>query len=130
MSYSVEKLPGEPIVVSTMLDDFSVADHLPGMIDELSALFDSQPEPVYYISDVGHLSLNLEDILFGSTATARGQNPVLHHPNIKRTILVTSSKMIKLAVKGMNSEVFGNIRIDLFETVDEAFAYVREQLAV
>jgi hypothetical protein len=35
--------------------------------------------------------------------------------------------MVKLAMQGMNSEVYGNVVIPVFEGLDEALAYIRQQ---
>ena len=127
MSFSVETLPGEPIIVSTVYEDFSISDHIEEYMDQLVSMLDSQSEPVYYISDVGHLTLNLDDLVISTNASARGNKALLHHPNIRGTVIVTNSRLFKLAVKGLDSDIFGNVHIDVFETIGEALAFVRNQ---
>ena len=127
MSYSIEKLPGDPVIIGMFSDGFSVANHLEPFLDELKGLLDDQAEPVYYVVILDGLSLSLEDLLVSTNVSSRGDNPALHHPNLRGTIAVTDSKMIKLAAKGMNSDLFGNLRVDVFETAEEALAFVRSQ---
>ena len=54
---------------------------------------------------------------------------MLHHPHVKELIIVTQAKMEELAAKGLNSDIFGNVPISVFETMEDAVAYARSRLA-
>ena len=127
MTYSVEKLPDEPIVISTISASFSM-DQYEQFLDDLTELLDMQTEPVYHVTVVNKHSFSFQEVLVSTNRSSRGPNPILHHPNLAGMVTVTTNKIIRLASKGLNSEIFGNIHIDLFETMDEALDFVRSRV--
>jgi len=48
---------------------------------------------------------------------------------VRETILISKLAVIKLAVRGANTPLFGNLNAKIFDTRDEALAYCRAQLA-
>ena len=126
-TYTVEKLPDEPIVYSWLSETWK-ADELAAVAEDLLAIFDAADEPPFYISNVENVSLNLEEIITSASLVARGGGSVLHHPNIREYILVTKAKLLQLAAKGLGSDTFGNLPVKIFETEDEAFAYARARI--
>ncbi len=105
LSYTIEKLPGEPIVVQTIRSDESVAE-VPDSMGTMSELLEAQSEPVFLIYDVSNASFTLDDILAGSNQASRSEKPLLKHPKVRETIVVSTSELIKLAVKGLGTPVF------------------------
>jgi hypothetical protein len=126
--YTVEKLPDEPIVYSWLSESWS-ASELPAVLDALAAIFDAADELLFYISSVGNISLKIEEVITSASLLARGTNALFHHPNIREILLVTEVKLVQLAAKGLDSDVFGNLPVKSFESEDEAFAYARAQIA-
>ena len=117
MSYSVEQLPGEPIIIATMHDDFSM-DEYGRYVEDVTALVDSLMEPMYVITVVNKNGFSFQELLEGTNISMRGSNLSLHnHPLVAGMIVVTDNKLLKLALKGMNSETFGNIQIDTYAGV-------------
>jgi hypothetical protein len=128
MSYTIQKLPDEPIVVAISHADFSGAEGA-DMMDELYATLDAQTEHVYLVSDMSAVNLSVDDMLQGASLVTRGQKPVLLHPNITETIIVATSAFIRLATKGLASPIFGSQHIQVIENLDAALAYCREGVA-
>jgi hypothetical protein len=129
MSYTIEKIPGAPIVVLT-LETRHILAEMDVFDDELTALLDSQPEPVFMIHNMINAVISLEDLTIGASATARGPGERLHHPNVRDNLLVTHDGMMKLAVSGLRTATFGNVKIRAFDTREQAIAYCHEQIAV
>lgn len=127
-NYELRPLPGEPIVVGTLFDGFSYQNDMVPYLDELAVLLDSAPAPFIYINDLRGFSPTLTDLIEGSNVVSRGTGALMHHPNFKLLVLVTKNAMIRLAVRGMNSPVFGFVRAEVFETLDEAFDFARSQV--
>ncbi len=48
--------------------------------------------------------------------------------NERGSIVITNNPAVKLAMQGMNSDVYGNVSVAVFEEIDEALAYVHEQI--
>jgi hypothetical protein len=124
-AFKVEKLPGEPIMVSTLFETWSVANDISATVDQLVAHLDAADEPLYYISRFSGLKLNLQDLIVASNQAARGSSALLHHPNLRELLLVTDFKLFELAAKGLDSEVFGNVPVSVFKTPEEALEYAR-----
>jgi hypothetical protein len=125
-TYEIEKLPGEPILVHTMLEGWSVADDLPANIDQAVEHLDAANEPLYYIANFSNgLKLDLKDVILAANQAARGGNAMFHHPNFRELLVVTDARLLDLAAKGLDSEVFGNVPVAVFGALEEALAYAR-----
>jgi len=127
MPFTTVKLENEPIIVHTMLEGYSVAQEGAAGTDSINRLLDAQSEPVYLILNPGSLQIGVDDVVSGASLAARGGSAFAHHPNVRETIVVSTSGLIKLAAKGLDSEIFGHVAIRAFGTMDEALAYCRQQ---
>jgi hypothetical protein len=125
MPTEFKKLDNEPIVVVTLPKDYDLAAELPVQLPKYISMLDAAPEPVYWIVDARNSSLGVEEIITGASLVASGKHPLYHHPNIRQVIYVTSSRIMKLAAEGLQSESFGHIAIKLFDDLDEALKYTR-----
>ena len=125
MPSTIEKLPNEPIVILTLSEDYDWATEAAADDHEISALFDSLDQPVYYIMDTSAFNPDLSTIIQSTNQAARGEAPIFRHPNICGVIMVTQSDLKRLAAKGMDSDAFGHLDIKVFGTLEEALAHVR-----
>ena len=89
----------------------------------------SLEEPIYYIYDLSEAQLNLAEVVIGANRGAGSSSSTLRHPIVKEVLVITRSSLIKLAAKGLNTEVFGFVPVSVFETLDEALEYARSQIA-
>ncbi len=126
MPTEFKKLPDEAIVIVTLPNDYNLAAELPVVMPKYLSFLDSTPTPVYWIVDARNAPLKVEEIVFGASLVASGEHPLYRHQNIRQVIYVTSNEIMKLAAKGMQNEVFGRISIKLFDDLDEALKYTRE----
>ncbi len=123
-TYEIEKLPGEPILVCTLSETWSVSNDLSATIDQITEHLDAADEPLYYINDVsGGLKVDLKDVILAANQAARGSSAIFHHPNFKKFLMVTDLKLFELAVRGLDSEIFGNVPVAVFQTLEEALEY-------
>lgn len=128
MNYKIEVLPNEPIMLYTMLEQFSMAQDGPQAQDEAREILEQSSQPMFMILDVTGRSVTLDDVVHGASQSARGKQPILQHPKVRKVILVATSSIVKIATKGLNTATFGNVDISVFGTVDEALTYVRSQI--
>ncbi len=126
MSYHIEKYPDEPIIVNTLYEDFDyVTENDPATAAEF-ALLEAATDPQYLIV-VFYWVPDVQEMLEGSSAVARGPNAIWHHPKIKQLLIVTTSEVIKAILVGMaSSEMFGNLNAKMFDSLDDALAYARQ----
>ncbi len=126
--YTLEKLPGEPIVVFQAAKTYDLETDTPVALDELNAIADSSDVDLIYITDIRNIHFELSDMAYLSNLAARGQGAVFHHPRLKEIVAVTTSKLVELTFRGMGSEVYGRVRVAVFPTLEEALEYARSRL--
>lgn len=127
-SYTIEKLSGEPIVLGTTHENWKAEVDIPLWADELYRLLDSLDEPVSYIGDLrAGRRWTLDEAIRTATAVARGDRPVFHHPKLREALIVTDQTLVNLGALGLQSDIFGNVPIKVFATIEEAFEYARSQ---
>lgn len=91
-------------------------------------MLSAQQEPVFYILDLSRLrTISMEGVMKSAEAASQSPNSNLRHPMNRCNIMVSKESIIQLAAKGMSSPKFGNIEIKLFETLDEALEYVKNE---
>jgi len=128
MPYQLEQFPDAPIVMCTMRQDYDMATDAPVFAQEIEALAQNWPEPVYLIMIEDGYVPGLQDILIGANVATRGEHPVFRNPNIREVLYVTSDKMAQLALKGLNNPVFGHTMVKVFGTREGALAYAQSSL--
>ncbi|NDJ75069.1 MAG: hypothetical protein GYB65_02325 [Chloroflexi bacterium] len=132
-TYYLEKLPNEPIVIVTMTAEFDTQRDLSPGNPKAYNYFEANPDgitaPVFFINDFSAATLTLEDLIFGATVTSRSAKSVYHHPLVREVIMIPSSDLHKAAAEGLRSDVFGNVALQIIDTLEEALAYARQQIA-
>ena len=125
-TYTLDKLPGEPIVLSVVLEGWQLSD-LPAVIDGYLKLLEATDVPLFFVSDMTNLRIGFEDVIQAVSLATRGSTPVLHHPMSKALLVVTQSKLFELSALGIRSKVFGGgVKTYVFKTQEEALAFARE----
>jgi len=127
MSNTIEKLPNEPILVQTVDPEFSIKTQAGDMIERTLKFLDQQIEPVIYIIDMSQTSMDFEDIVMGASVATR-QFALFKHPKVRETIAISSSSLASAAARGLNSPIFGYVKLKVVKTLDEALAYARESV--
>ncbi|MBN1563635.1 MAG: hypothetical protein JXA10_07345 [Anaerolineae bacterium] len=125
--FKFEKLPGEPIVVFTAFESYRMAQDAQLSVEATFEFFDALDEPTNYILNWLDLNpLDIEDVSVGAMAVALAENPIFKHPKMRKIIFVTTSEIFILAARGLDSDTYGHIKIDVFPTLDEALQYARQ----
>jgi hypothetical protein len=127
-SFTMEQLPDEPIIICTFTPEWRTDRDLGVLIEQSKALFDLMDEPVYFIVDFRQVKLGLGDVLPGASAVARGSTTMLHHPNMREFVGVTTDKLITMSVLGLNSEIFGYVRTSVYTNEEAALEAIRMKL--
>ncbi len=126
MNYTVERLSDVPAILTTVSKDFEINRELEAMNRDTLAILDPAEVPLFLITNF-QVSLGIDD-LFQSASTLRKENSIWKHPNIRQVIVITEDPLLRLAAKGMGSPLLGGFNVKLFDSVEEALAYVRSQL--
>jgi hypothetical protein len=125
MGFNYEKLPDDGIIIVTYHEDYDVRLHAAASIEEGTTLLDTAQTPTFLVIDATAVSIDLDDLI-SSASLATRQTRFFAHPIIREIILITRSKLISLAAKGLDSVAFGHVKIKVFDTRDNALAYVRQ----
>ncbi|MFN8372935.1 MAG: hypothetical protein U0694_08665 [Anaerolineae bacterium] len=127
MSYTIEKLPDERIIINTLNEDYTFGHDSAPNVDELIALLDAQPVPTYLLIDLTAASVNFSDIL-QAIALVTKQYQLLKHRNVCESVVIANKPFLKSAAEGLRNPLFGNVKIRVFDSIAAALAYVREQM--
>jgi hypothetical protein len=129
MSYTVKKLPNEPIVLAVVDPDYVATAEAEQFLQDILKTLDAQGELVYLVFDSSPASITLDDLLQG-VRLATQQQQLFKHPKLCEGIMVTPSRLMKLVVQGLNNPIFGNLSIHQAESLEAALAYARTQASL
>ncbi len=127
MTYKIERFNDLPMILSNWDADFSVGNDLVTYNTELATMLDAETHPVYHIVDMREVKMTFTDVMSAIQIGIKGEQATANHRNIKQIVVVTHSRMINMAAKGLNTVSFGNIDMAVFETVEDAIGYVRQK---
>jgi hypothetical protein len=126
--YKLETLAEDQAVVLTILSEFNSREHLVGLTEDLKQHLDANPAGLYIVAEIVDRQTSFDDLIYATNEGARGAGKVVvNHPNLKGILLATSHKMWHLAARGLRSDAFGNVPIQVFEKRDEVLTQLRKQ---
>ncbi len=132
MSYRIEKLLNESIIIVTLNEDFAdsgegteVAGQPAQLREEWNALL-AQGNMVSLIDSSRYLHRSIDEQLRIFNAFLLGERKL---KGLGPIVLYTSTFFDKLAAKGVNSATFGYVQVLLADSYEEALAKARELAA-
>lgn len=129
-SYQIEKLSGEPIVVSRFGADYDMVADFPESSVQVSRVFQEQTEPFYYILNIAEMRMDFSQLIMRLADLTDPENGPYRHPLLQEIILVTEADLGVLLVDAMHQEQYGAINGKLCSSEEEAIEYVRSQIIV
>lgn len=123
-NFSIERVPNEPIVIVTEYNSYDTSKDVDLVIRAILAELEHFDRPGYAII-VERSGYNVEDILIAASEMRHKGERLRNHPRYRGALFVTSSDFNKLALDGMSSEALGNLKYNVFETLEEALAHAR-----
>jgi hypothetical protein len=128
MPFTLDQLTELPVIVLTPSES-GMFQESHEMTTHVVSVFNTLSEPAFLIVDMRHIRLSLDDVTKKANQAARERPDVLNHPNMRELLVVSQDNLIKLAIQGMSSPIFGNLRFKAFDTPEMALDYCREQIA-
>ncbi|MGF1506972.1 MAG: hypothetical protein ACFB51_17835 [Anaerolineae bacterium] len=126
MSHTIYQMDELPVLVFEGHEDYDTTTEMESVMGRIMGTLEGLSSPVYHIVDLSRVPpFDFDDTLNGANAAALGPNPILHHPMIKKVIYVTDDEFMKIALKGMDSEMFGHVKVMMVDTLDDALAFIR-----
>lgn len=115
-------------VITTVGERFDMAAEQPHIHAQVAEHLKVAGEPVFYIVDLSHTLMTLDKIVVGTNGGANSDNSPWRSPTIREMMFVSPDPVVHAAVKGMNSEVFGYFDAKCFNSLDDAFDYIRTEI--
>ena len=129
MTFDVKKYPGLPAVLGSWHEGFKFVENGADYAAAANAILDEQTSPVFYIIDMSGLqTITVDGVTEVANSGAKNLKSSYRHPMNREMILISKANIVKLAVKGASTATFGNLKVKLFETLDEALAYIEENI--
>lgn len=119
-------IPGEPIIIYTSPPDGDL-NNLAEVTAYHKTLLDQLTEPVFHIADMTALDVDLTGIMQLAGNAGFGEHAPFHHPMIREVLIVTPDPALTLAAKGLGEGIYGNIPVQVFNSVESALGYARRQ---
>lgn len=129
MPITYERLPDEPILIVATIGDLTVA----GMQEIFARSAEIQREiggVLYRITDNTRLDVSAQDfinIIHLVQQAGKGTPGSSADPNI-RAVLVADNRWSLLFREALSQPQFGGVFLPIFETLEQALAYVRVQI--
>jgi hypothetical protein len=127
MAHHLEKHPTLPIVMRTYDSSFSMQAIDPRTAMEDEAMINAQPAPTYYLADLREITMTFEEIMKASSMAA-SQSKTYTNPNVIESLVIVANRILELTAEGLRSPAFGRLKIKAFRNVEDAVAYVAEQV--
>lgn len=130
MPYDLKQLPGEPVLISTLLSPFDVENDLRAIGDETRGILENMPGTYYFITDTTQIDhITFGHVVFGLVAVTRGAASFLLRDDRLKPLFVATSTLARLATDSLKQKQYGGLSFKVFRTLDEAIAFAREQIA-
>jgi hypothetical protein len=129
MSFKVELLPDEPILVSTFDASFSVSRETRQLVQQMLAYLDAATEPLYMVDDTLLVTLNFSDLVGALALVTRGETDVVRHKNLRRIVIVTKSDIVKFGTTALKQTQYGGKEVAVYSNMEDALAAIRMELS-
>ncbi|PJF38816.1 MAG: hypothetical protein CUN55_16180 [Phototrophicales bacterium] len=126
MPVTITKDPDANIVIATYSDPFRDSDVEQVMI-ETSKYYDPNGEMLYSVSDASQLHLTFSDLVVALAKATRSEGWRVGAPN-SVTIFVGNDEMVRMGREALKRPQYGGVEVHLFNDIDEALGWVREQV--
>ncbi|HEC22199.1 MAG TPA: hypothetical protein ENI95_04710 [Chloroflexi bacterium] len=126
MSFTVQRLPNEPILIVTRFD--ATPSDLLQIFQQSLELSEDIEGTVYRIHDISRVDLDFGTMVAGMANASEKRKGSMRDPRFQ-DILVGGHELIRLASAAFQQEQYGNLTIPFFESLEEALDYARKQIA-
>jgi len=129
MNYSVEVLSDLPVMLVRFEAAFGTAEDIESYIQEVKSVYSNLDRKVYDLTDVTKLDLSFVKVMEFLRVVLRSENRIPENSMRLGSVVITTSHFQRAMIKGLRSATFGNIQIEVFDSLDAALTWVRAQAA-
>ena len=120
MEHEVTFLPQEHVCIVTHYDGWDKPEALAKRAREIRQVLANASEKVFFIMDLSKTKMTVDGVMRSANQMARGSNAPFHHPMCRGVALVTGEEIARLVARGLRTETFGNLNVDVYASVEEA----------
>jgi hypothetical protein len=120
-------LPGEPILISRIVEPFNIEKDVPASLAQIQDILSKMSGQLYIISDCSNINPNFSEVVTGLAETSRPESP-LRNPRTE-TYVVATGQIFQNMVDWYRQRQYGELSMRLYKTVDEALKVVRADIA-
>lgn len=126
MTFTLMLLEDDDVLLFSADPEFDISEDVFAVIEEAKKLLDSLTDPVTIVNDFRTVPPpDMDDLMVGATAVARGDSPLYHHPMLRSVVFVTTDETFRTALRGLSGAIYGEITAHYFDTLEEALAFAR-----
>jgi hypothetical protein len=127
MKFTVERLPNEKIVVFTFGKDYQPGKDSPEMVATIAGKLGADETGVYVVYDARDLKMSFGDLVIAMANQAQKAAGTMADTRM-HPVTVGTSEMLKLGNAAFAQEQYGGIKIPMFDSIEAALQYARDQL--
>lgn len=128
MTHRVTQIENEDIILVEISDPF-LGEEAVKINQEVLELMQNIELPAYRLLDFTHCSMEWSQMQQGFASQVKGTPGSMTDPNLIPVGVNVGSGAQQVAMEGFGHEPFGGLDIPLFDTLDEALAYIRNRIA-
>jgi hypothetical protein len=128
VAVKVEKVPAEPIIIATLSGDLT-PEIVQDMFAQSATLVDEIGGPVYRITDIRLTEISFHDLVLVLADCSHGQPGSPADPRIRGMLVGTTHEWSRFFADSLQQEQYGRLNIPIFEELDQAMAYIHEEMA-
>jgi hypothetical protein len=126
--FHIEKVPDLPVLRITLNSTYKARAHQRASTVAVNEYMDQMSEKVFLLYDMGNVKVDWGEMIMG-LADARDAYKEGEHRNYRETVIVVRNMLLKMGLRALGQQQYGNMRVTIFETVDEALDYVKSRLS-
>ncbi len=124
----VERVPDEPIITITFVDEIGSRSDVHQTLHEIGRYMEEINAPLYLLYDTRTLKITFGGMVASlAEFTTEGLKILPDLP--VRTVVIGTNELVRLASKAAGQDQYGGHKVVMVETMEEALAHIRAELA-
>ena len=129
MTYMIEKLPDENIIVVTYTVPFDIQQDTGGAITDTGEMLEGMTPPVLRVSDFSTARLDFSQIVVGMASSIEKKPGAVGDERLIDVLVGTVQELGTIVANGYRQEQYGSLSVQYFTSMDEALNVGRQLLA-
>jgi hypothetical protein len=127
MSYTIQVYPDKSIIWQTLGAEYDFATDVGAAIHEELQILNAASKPMVIVIDMRSLQLDWNGILF--LASHGVPEEINNHPRLCKIILISTDEVVAESAKGLDSQPFGFVKLDIVASPEDALTQARKLLS-